>query len=165
MRGFGNEHGYRGSEQLPELHRTLSSEDFDEVVQEVVAGIEQQAQDHSTLERDLFDQYFYLWEDVSGLEAPKEHLADMVDDDALFVRLLVAYVSKSDSAHYGPVEESLRQDPPTLRVQILENFGLAEKAATQAKALLSGSPAWLSDEDRALLEAFVNRYSENEGTA
>jgi hypothetical protein len=164
-RDLGSEHGYRGGEQLPEQFRAVSSEDFGEVVQEVVAGIEKQAQDNSIFERNHFDQYFYLWEDACGLEVPKEHLADMVNDDALFVQLLVAYATKSDGAHYGSVEESLRVDPPTLRVQLLENFALVENATMRARALLSGSPAWLSDDVRTLLEAFINRYSENERTA
>ncbi len=90
-----------------------------------------------------------------------EVLTKIVDDDRLLVRLLVAYASQSDVAHFGNVQEFLSKEPPTLRVQLLENFELIEKALERARALVVGCPVWLSENDRVLMEAFTNRYSED----
>jgi hypothetical protein len=64
----------------------------------------------------------------------------------------------------GWLREPLSQNPPKLRIQMLEQYGLVDEATRRAQALLGRSPDWLSDE-RTLVEAFVNYSAENERVA
>lgn len=157
-----HEHGYRGNEPLEEERRTISSADFGEVVREIVSDIGSQAWDRSVLDRDLFDSHFYLWEDGSGAEDPRQSLTEIVADDRQLTRLLEAYSQRSMGVRDGFDGKSLGESPPRLRVRLLENFELIEDAKGRAGRLLEASSKWLSDADRTLLEAFITFYAEDE---
>ena len=72
MRSLGMEHGYREKAEEPEEHRKLNKKDFHEVEERVAESIRLQAYDGMLLNRDVFDQYLYLWEDISGVGPPRD---------------------------------------------------------------------------------------------
>jgi hypothetical protein len=158
MRSLGMEHGYLGRAEQPEEYRTLSVEDFREVEERVAESIRIQAHDGTLLDKDVFDQYIYLWEDISESRPPRDFLFSLVRDDESLVRLLKAYGERSDAAFYGSVAADLEKTPAQLRVQLIENFGLTNEARDTAFALTESPAAWISEEEMNLLTAFVRSY-------
>jgi hypothetical protein len=158
MRSLGMEHGYLGRAEQPEEYRTLSVEDFREVEERVAESIRIQAHDGTLLDKDVFDQYIYLWKDISESRPPRDFLFSLVRDDESLVRLLKAYGERSDSAFYGSVAADLEKTPAQLRVQLIENFGLTNEARDTAFALTESPAAWISEEEMNLLTAFVRSY-------
>ena len=159
MRSLGMEHGYREQTKAPEELRTLTAEDFREVEEAVAESIRSQAKDEKLLARDVFDQYLYLWEDISGSGPPRDYLSAVVSKDQTLVRLLQAYSERSDPAFFGFVAADQDKTPPILRVQLLDNFGLTEEARTAALAIKEASYTWMDDDEEKLLDAFLQSYS------
>ncbi len=161
LRTFGGEHGwYRDNRTLPEEFRTLSPHDFSEVLSATVRDIEEQAQSGSLLGRDSFDDYLYLWWFAAGDEGPpREYLVSIIGTERGLPELLLSYVTRTDLAFRGRPKNPEAGEQPQLRVQILEDLGLVDAAGTRAEELLREHPEQVSEEDRVLLQAFVNWYS------
>ena len=162
LRSMGGEHGWYGSKDsrtLPEEHRTLSSHDFSEVLSATVQDIEEQSRSGSFLDRDLFDEYLYLWKYASGDEGPKEYLESVVAAEQGLPNLLLAYTTKTSSAFGGWVQKPRAGEDTELRVPLLEDFGLVDHARVRAEQMLVEHPEQLSEEDRVLLRAFTAQCS------
>jgi hypothetical protein len=109
------------------------------------------------LNRDLFDHYLYLWDEISGSEAPSGYLEGLIRREHALVDFLRAYAAHSDPAFYYD-EGWWRSDEAggrSMKVRLLEYFDLAGSAKAQAGSLLDNPPEWLSEYDRELLEAFL----------
>lgn len=164
IRTLGGEHGwYRDNRTLPEEYRTLSPRDFHEVLSAAVRDIEEQARSGSLLRNDLFNEYLYLWKYAAGDEAPREYLGSVIVTERGLPELLLAYVMRTNLAFEGWTKwRPEAGERPELRVQLLEDLRLVEEAEARAEELLGGRPEGLSDQDRILLQAFVNHYASDE---
>jgi hypothetical protein len=161
---FGGEHGWYGDNRtLPEVLRTLSSNDFSEVLSATLLDIEKQSRSGSLLSNDLFDKYLYLWKRVAADEEPKEYLEGVLGPERGLTELLRAYVTRTSSYLEGWSEKPEESEHPELRVQLLEVFDLVDEARAHAEGLLHNDSEWLSRDDRVLLRAFINGCFPGEG--
>jgi hypothetical protein len=165
LRSMGGEHGWYGPEDsrtLPEGLRTLSSNDFSDALSATVMDIEKQSRSVSLLDRDQFDEYLYLWKYAAGDEGPKEYLESVIAAEQGLSDLLLAYTTKTTSTFGRRVQKPRAGEDSKLRVQLLEDFGLVDKARVRAEQVLHEHPEQLSEEDRVLLRAFTAQYSSRE---
>jgi cytosine/adenosine deaminase-related metal-dependent hydrolase len=159
LRSMGHEHGwYRGQASLPKDYRTLYPDDLQEVLDRVSAGIAEEASSGMLLDRELFNEYLYLWKYAEGDEGPAAYLAEVLEQERGVARIAEAYASRSSTALDGWVAEYMRRRDGGLRIHLLEDFGLLEDALDKARRLLVEQPGWLDGDHRWLLEAFVRQY-------
>jgi hypothetical protein len=159
LRSMGHEHGwYQGESAVPEQSRLLLPDDLSEVLSEICSKIAEEASSGELLNRDLFNEYLYLWKYADGEEKPTGYLARILERDRGVVELLEAYMNRSSPALGGWAEKRTPSGKVALRIHILDDFGQREEALNRAQALLAEPPSWLDAEQKSLLEEFVLYY-------
>lgn len=124
--------------------------------------IEEQSRSESLMDRNLFDEYLYLWKFAAEDEGPKEYLESVVAAEQGLPNLLLTYTTKTSSAFGGWVQEPRVGEDSELRVRLLEVFDLVDEARVRAEQMLHEHPERLSEEERVLLRAFTAQYSSRE---
>ena len=143
--------------QSEDLH-ILSEEDLASVLDIAVIQLKTQTENSSLLENDIFDVYFYLWRDGTGLEEPKEYLHGLLSSPESLISLIRAYLDRSTLAYNKQVVIDIEgQEQTGLRLGLLEDFDLLNEATDIVSELLAADYPRIGQDDQTLVEA-LERY-------
>jgi hypothetical protein len=123
-----------------------------------VIQLKTQTENSSLLENDIFDVYFYLWRDGTGLEEPKEYLHGLLSSPESLISLIRAYLDRSTLAYNKQVVIDIEgQEQTGLRLGLLEDFDLLNEATDIVSELLAADYPRKGQDDQTLVEA-LERY-------
>ena len=141
-----------------EVLHILSEEDLAIMLDKTLPYLKRKAENDSLLEKDIFDIYFDLWRDATGLEEPKEHLRELLSSPESLIYLIKAYLDRSTLAYNKGVLVDIEGQKKTgLHLGLLTDFGLLNEATDVVNQLLATSVPCVDRNDRTFLEA-LKRY-------